>query len=84
MTQRQLTHQEYLSSLVFHSISSIGTWAGLQNSHAIKFLDNDLGLPYVEKSGLYYYFGNQKEWDASPEYRLVCTANKDLGAEQEV
>lgn len=79
MTQRQpLTHQEYLASLRFYSVSSIVKWA---STFRIDFLDGDKDLPYVEKQGLYYYFG---DYGAAPshEYRLVCTADKDLGAEQ--
>ena len=76
MTQR--THQEYLSSLRFYSVTSICNWAGARNG--IQFLQGDVELPYVEKDGLFYYFGNYGP-QTSHEYRLVCTANKDLGAE---
>lgn len=75
MAQSQLTHQDYLAGLKFHSISSILTWAG---STLAMYLDGDKSLPYVEKSGTWYYFGLYPE----REYRLVCTATKDIGAEQ--
>ena len=77
MTQSQQTHQEYLASLKFHSISSIVRWSGKTNSGEIMFLklDEEWDFPYIEKDGLYYYFGMYPEH----EYRLVCTADKDLG-----
>lgn len=77
MTRSQ-THQEYLASLKFHSLSSICTWAGKpQEWDSIGILDNDNELPYIEKDGVWYYFGLYPE----REYRLVCTAMNDLGAE---
>lgn len=79
MTQSQ-THQQYLASLKFHSLSSICTWAGKpQEWDSINFLGVKDELPYIEKDGVWYYFGLYPE----REYRLVCTANKDLGAEHE-
>lgn len=81
MTQSQHTHEQYLASLKFHSLSSICTWAGKQMKD-IQLLSNIVSAdyPYIEKNGTYYYFGNYG--DSSPEYRLVCTSNKDIGAEK--
>lgn len=75
MTQSQ-THQQYLASLKFYSLSSICRWAGLLASESsISFLDNDRELPYVKRNDVWYYFGLYPE----REFRLVCTAMKDLG-----
>lgn len=82
MTQSQLTHQKYLASLRFYSLSSIAKWAEAKSGFDFLFLDDDLNLPYIEKNSTWYYFGNYSPTERSPEYRLVCTANKDLGAEQ--
>lgn len=79
MTQSQLTHQEYLAILRFYSVTSICNWAGTING--IQFLEGNKDLPYVERQGLYYYFGDYGV-KPSHEYRLVCTATKDIGAEQ--
>jgi len=82
MTQSQQTHQEYLASLKFHSLSSISTWAN-KPLGAVQLLNLSVvsaDFPYIEKDGIYYYFGNYG--DTSPEYRLVCTALQDLGAEK--
>lgn len=76
MTQSQQTHRQYLSHLVFHAIPSICAWAGTING--ILFLNGDETLPYIEKHGVYYYFG---EYGLKPnhEYRLVAMSDRDLG-----
>lgn len=72
MTQSQLTHQEYLASLRFYSVTSICNWAGTING--VLFLEGDETLPYIELNGLYYYFGtNDKK-----EYKLVMISEKDI------
>lgn len=70
------THQDYLSNLVFYSITSICTWAGTKNG--ILFLEGDETMPYILRDGIYYYFGQYGE-KPEHEYRLVGMTNRDLG-----
>lgn len=63
-----------MNQLIFNSPTSILTWAGAQQGHR---LDKDIW--YVLKDNLWYYFGY---YAAEKEYRLICSADKDLGAEE--
>ena len=62
-----------MTKLQFFSCSSISAWAGKQNG--LHFLDGDKLLPYVEKEGLFYYFGSQDDG----AYNLIMTSSKDIG-----
>lgn len=63
--------QSQLRPLEFHAVTSISEWAGRTNG--IKYLEGDPHMPYVEKGGIYYYFGQDKTG-----YHLLCACSRDL------
>jgi hypothetical protein len=59
---------------VFYSVTSISNWAGTENG--VLFLDGDDKMPYVERDGMFYYYG----LDNTHVYHLIATSSRDLGA----
>lgn len=66
MTQSQ-------TPLTFYSCTSIVAWAGTQLAFVFDADPDNPSMPYVEKDGLWYYFGLQ-----AGAYRLLMTSTRNL------
>lgn len=60
-----------LQPLEFYAVSSISAWAGKTND--IHYVGGDVKLPYTEKDGRFYYFGQYETG-----YQLICSSPFDF------